>query len=164
MSKNMLLVFSTRTSSSCQRLSAIFISMTLLARIHSCIIHCSFSGLHFSARKLGFWLLLAASNLDCLPLAGFEFCILKVRGRGFFRPCCNSIFDLKRAWNAPNLCSRGLLSNMGYISFLPHFELIISMWNRFNEFWTNDSNKFFIIILGYCLLKNSLVKSFVEPL
>ena len=138
MSKNMLLVFSTRTSSSCQRLSAIFISMTLLARIHSCIhcsfIHCSFSGLHFSARKLGFWLLLAASNLDCLPLAGFEFCILKVRGRGLFRPCCNSIFDLKRAWNASNLCSQGLLSNMWYTSFLPPFELIISMWNRLTNF------------------------------
>ena len=108
MSKNMLLVFSTRTSSSCQRLSAIFISMTLLARIHSCIhcsfIHCSFSGLHFSARKLGFWLLLAASNLDCLPLAGFEFCSLKVRGRGFFRPCCNSIFLISRELEMPLIC------------------------------------------------------------
>ena len=84
----------------------IFISMTLLARIHGCIhcsfihcsfIHCSISGLHFSARKLGFWLLLAASNLDCLPLAGFEFCILKVMGRGSSDPAVIRFLISKRA-------------------------------------------------------------------
>ena len=137
MSKNMLLVFSTRTSSSCQRLSAIFISMTLLARIHSCIhcsfIHCSFSGLHFSARKLGFWLLLAASNLDCLPLAGFEFCILKVMGRGSSDPAVIRFLISKRAW-MPLIC---VLEDYYPIcdTYLFYFILNKSLQceNRFNE-------------------------------